>query len=125
MNVVDEKGWLHRKAYVVRKTDGAIFDLTFDIAKSRDGRVIIYATKGKIKKIGQTEVSSLRIKGSGSHSNFDNSILENEPTVNNNSTQNEVEYTESGEKGQHSLGSPMQLLRYNPEVYAKHLNRKY
>ena len=26
---------------------------------------------------------------------------------------------------QYSLGSPMQQLRYNPEAYAKHLNRKY
>ena len=72
---LDENGWLHRNAYVIRKTDGAIFNLTFDIAKSRDGRVILFATKGKIKKVGSVDVNSLKkIKGTRQDSNFNSSI---------------------------------------------------
>ncbi len=48
-----------------------------------------------------------------------------ESVDNNNSTQNEAEYTESGENGQNSLGSPMQQLRYNPEAYAMWLTRRF
>ena len=38
------------------------------------GTVVLYATKGKIKKVGQVKVNSLIIRGSTPHSNSDNSI---------------------------------------------------
>ena len=38
--------------------------------KADDGRVILYATRGEIKKVGQTSVNSLIKRGSTSHSNF-------------------------------------------------------
>ena len=48
-----------------------------------------------------------------------------------NEVNDEADSTESAsfmpdnEPGQNSLGSPMQQLRYNPEVFAKHLNRRF
>ena len=50
--------------------NGNIYSITIDIAKTSDGRLILYATKGKIRKVGQTKVNSLKVKGSRSHSNF-------------------------------------------------------
>ena len=42
-----------------------------------DGRTILYATDGKIKKVGNVEVNSLRIKGSGQNSNFEDILPQN------------------------------------------------
>ena len=71
---LDENGWLHRNANVVNQKNGNIYNLTIDIAKSNDGRTILYATNGKIKKVGNVQVNSLKIRGSGLNSNFKNSI---------------------------------------------------
>lgn len=88
---LDENGWLHRNAYVIRKTDGAIFNLTFDIAKSKDGRTILYTTRGKIKKVGNVQVDSLEIRGPGLNTNFGKSVTQNKPIVNRYSMQNNME----------------------------------
>lgn len=71
---LDEHGWIHRNANVVNARNGAIYNLTFDIAKTRDGRTILYATKGKIKKVGDAQVHSLKIRGAEQNSNLANSI---------------------------------------------------
>lgn len=66
---LDANGWLHRNAYVINAKNGAIYNLTVDIAKAKDGRTILYATKGKINRVGQAEVNSLIKRGSGPHPN--------------------------------------------------------
>ena len=68
---LDKNGWLHRKANVINSRNGNIYNLTVDIAKAKDGRTILYATNGKIKKVGNVQVGSLKIKGPGQNSNTD------------------------------------------------------
>ncbi len=70
----DKNGWLHRNANVINAKNGAIYNLTLDIAKAADGRIILYATDGKIKKVGNAEVNSLKIKGSRLNSNSKGSV---------------------------------------------------
>ncbi len=79
---LDANGWLHRNANVINAKNGNIYNITVDIAKTADGRTILYATKGKIKKVGQTKVNSLKLKGSTSHSNFKDSVVQNGANVN-------------------------------------------
>ena len=66
---LDKNGWLHRNVNVVNVKTGVIYNLTVDIAKTEDNRIVLYATKGKIKKVGQSEVNSLNNNGSGTHPN--------------------------------------------------------
>ena len=66
---LDQKGWLHRTAYVINSKNGNIHQITMDIAKARDGRVILYALNGKTKKVGNAEVNSLKIRGSSQNPN--------------------------------------------------------
>ena len=40
------------------------------------GRKLLYTTKSKIKKVGNAEVRSLKIKGAEQNSNFDESITD-------------------------------------------------
>lgn len=47
----DKNGWLHRNANIINARTGGIYNVTIDIAKTSDGRVVLYATKGKIKKL--------------------------------------------------------------------------
>lgn len=74
---LDKNGWLHRNANVINKKNGNIYNVTIDIAKAADGRTILYATDGKIKKVGNVEVNSLKIKGSRQNSNYNGSIPQN------------------------------------------------
>lgn len=74
---LDKNGWLHRNANVINQKNGNIYNLTVDIAKAADGRTILYATNGKIKKVGNVQVNSLKIKGSGQNSNFDTKVAQN------------------------------------------------
>ena len=74
---LDKHGWLHRNANVINARNGAIYNLTLDIAKAEDGRTILYATKGKIKKVGNAQVHSLKIRGAEQNSNFVGSIHQN------------------------------------------------
>ncbi|MBQ9976681.1 MAG: hypothetical protein IJP16_09235, partial [Clostridia bacterium] len=46
----------------------------FELSKTKDGRTILYATKGKIKRVGNAEVNSLVKRGSGQNSNSNNTI---------------------------------------------------
>ena len=78
---MDKNGWLHRNANVINQKNGNIYNLTIDIAKTEDGRTILYATDGKIKKVGNAEVNSLKIKGSRQDSNFGSSVAENGNSV--------------------------------------------
>lgn len=73
----DKNGWLHRNANVINAQNGKIYNVTVDIAKTEDGRTVMYATKGKIKKVGQAKVNSLKIRGSTPHSNFKSIISQN------------------------------------------------
>ncbi len=79
---LDKNGWLHRNADVINSRNGNIYNLTFDIGKSADGRTILYAVNGKIKKVGNANVNSLKIKGSRQNSNYVNSIPQNPSNVN-------------------------------------------
>ncbi len=78
---LDRKGWLHRTANVINAQNGNIYNLTFDIAKADDGRHILYATKGKIKRVGNANVNSLKIRGSKLNSNSANNVAQIDPTV--------------------------------------------
>ncbi len=84
---LDEKGWLHRTAYVINATNGNVHQVVMDIAKAKDGRIILFAVKGKTKKVGNVQVNSLKIKGSGQNSNFAPSLTQNSNGVNSNSMQ--------------------------------------
>lgn len=78
---LDQNGWLHRNANVINAANGNIYNLTFDIAKARDGRHILYATNGKIKRVGNVQVNSLVIRGSGQNSNSTNTLAQQQSTV--------------------------------------------
>ena len=78
---MDKNGWLHRNANVINRTNGKIYNLTIDIAKAEDGRTILYATDGKIKKVGNVDVNSLKIKGSRLNSNFVRTVAQKKPSV--------------------------------------------
>ena len=70
---LDANGWLHRTANVINIKNGNIYQITMDIAKTNDGRCILYALKGKTKKVGNADVNSLVVKttsGSEQNSNF-------------------------------------------------------
>lgn len=71
---LDANGWLHRNANVINTKNGNIYNLTVDIAKTADGRTVLYATNGKIKKVGNVHLNSLKIRGSGQNSNYEDSI---------------------------------------------------
>ncbi len=78
---LDQNGWLHRTANVINAKNGNVYNLTFDIAKAKDGRHILYATKGKIKKVGNAQVNSLILRGSRLNSNSNSRITEPASTV--------------------------------------------
>lgn len=71
---MDKNGWLHRNANVINAKNGNSYNLTVDIAKADDDRTIMYATKGKIKKVGTAKVNSLKIKGSRLNPYFNGSV---------------------------------------------------
>ena len=78
---LDQNGWLHRTANVINTKNGNIYSLTFDIAKAKDGRHILYATNGNIKRVGNVQVNSLTVRGSGQNSNSANNVAQSDPTV--------------------------------------------
>jgi hypothetical protein len=106
---LDANGWLHRNAYVINNKNGAIYNITIDIAKTNDGRTVLYATNGKIKRVGNAEVNSLIKRGSGQNSNSGITITSQNGNVNNNFSLYTPNYTPMG-----SLGTPLTSLRYNP-----------
>lgn len=78
---LDEHGWLHRTANVINARNGKVFNIVLDIAKARDGRIILYATSGKIKEVGNVNVSSLEIRGSRPNSNFKDNVTQRDTDV--------------------------------------------
>ena len=73
-----------RRKYVINNKNGAIYNITIDIAKTNDGRTILYATSGKIKRVGNVQVNSLVKRGSGQNSNSGITITSPDENVNNN-----------------------------------------
>ena len=71
---LDKNGWLHRNAYVINSKNGNIYKLTFDIAKAADGRHILFATKGKIERVGSAKVGSLQSRGPKQNSNSSKTV---------------------------------------------------
>lgn len=78
---LDENGWLHRTAYVINSKNGNIYQITMDIAKARDGRVILYALNGKTKKVGTAKVNSLKLRGSTQRTNFEDRVSRDDEKV--------------------------------------------
>lgn len=78
---LDKNGWLHRTAYVINAKNGGIYKLVVDVAKADDGRHIMYATKGKINRVGTVQVNSLKPRGSGHNSNSNGRIAQTDPEV--------------------------------------------
>ncbi len=107
---LDANGWLHRNANVINQKNGNIYNLTIDIAKTADGRTILYATDGKIKKVGSVQVNSLKIKVSGQDSNFFDSVPQSDENVN---TQFSVSEDSEGEQPS-SVGTPLRDLALAP-----------
>lgn len=92
---LDDKGWLHRTANVINAKNGNVYELTLDIAKTKDGRHILFATKGKIKRVGNANVNSLNIRGSKLNSNSNNKVSQPDSTV----KRKEMEYQFAVEHG--------------------------
>lgn len=78
---LDENGWLHRTANVINAKNGNVYELIIDIAKTKDGRTIMYSTSGKINRVGNVQVNSLKIRGSGQNSNSASMIQNNNNSV--------------------------------------------
>ena len=96
---LDENGWLHRNAYVINAKNGSIYKITVDIAKARDGRVILYATNGKTQKVGSVQVNSLELRGSGQDSNSSgNSVPQNQKNATENSENTPFSLSEESNK---------------------------
>ncbi len=62
---LDKNGWLHRNAKVINSRNGALYEVGLDIAKTDDGRLLLYTTGGKIKKLGNVQVNSFNNKRLG------------------------------------------------------------
>ena len=71
---------------MINAKNGNIYKITVDIAKARDGRVILYATNGKTQRVGSVQVNSLELRGSGQDSNSSgNSVPQNQKNATENS----------------------------------------
>ena len=76
---LDEKGWEYRTAYVLMK-DARLYSVTLNIAKTKDGRNVLYDVNRiyKIKEIGQASLLSETVENNnlaGSpYSDFNGSI---------------------------------------------------
>ena len=70
---------------MINSKNGALYNVTVDIAKSADGRTLLYATKGKTKRVGNVQVDSIIKKGPGQNSNSNSRLTQNTPTVKENS----------------------------------------
>lgn len=81
---LDAGGWEHRTAYIMMKNN-EIYTVTLNVAKTRDGRNILYDVN-EIKKVGQAPLLSQTTENSsrfGSpHSNSDDSLSQQYQNVN-------------------------------------------
>ncbi len=107
---IDKKGWLHRNAKVINVRNGNIYELVIDIAKTENGRHILYATKGKIKRIGQADVNSIteKVKGSGL-TTYSGKIVAQPRKIVNPDNKNSLPETDS--KGKFSLSEPVEQTK--------------
>ena len=121
---LDENGWLHRNANVIRNTDGSIFNITLDITKTQNGRMILYATNGQIKRVGNVQLNSLKIKGSGLNSNSINSISKVSGNVNTKlslaemARNKDIRYSLSNEFSDLSTLDDEKIKVYNNRIWA-------
>lgn len=110
---LDENGWLHRNANVINQRNGNIYNLKIDIAKTADGRNILYATDGKINRVGNVNVDSLKIKGLRQNSNSEIIVAEEEQKVKHSVSDSsgrqlskgQREYFKASGNAQYSLGA--------------------
>ena len=133
---LDENGWLHRNAKkdnvkklffcanVIRNTDGSIFNITLDITKTQNGRMILYATNGQIKRVGNVQLNSLKIKGSGLNSNSINSIskvsgnVNTKPSLAEMARNKDIRYSLSNEFSDLSTLDDEKIKVYNNRIWA-------
>ena len=100
---LDENGWEFRNAFVMDKY-GKIYSVTLNIAKSKDGRNILYDIN-KINEVGYGVVLSNAKGKRSSHINpnfVTNSISENRNNVNtkNDESSNDIKYSMGGLKAE-------------------------
>ena len=100
---LDENGWEFRNAFVMDKY-GKIYSVTLNIAKSKDGRNILYDIN-KINEVGYGDVLSNAKGKRSSHINpnfVTNSISENRNNVNtkNDESSNDIKYSMGGLKAE-------------------------
>ena len=80
---LDQNGWEYKKAYM-QDVNGRIYETTLNIAKTADGRNVLYALSNT-KQIDEGVVPSAHNKERGSHTNrlsVDNNISQNNSIVN-------------------------------------------
>ena len=100
---LDENGWEFRNAFVMDKY-GKIYSVTLNIAKSKDGRNILYDIN-KINEVGYGVVLSNAKGKRSSHINpnfVNNSISQSENNVNtkNDESSNDIKYSMGGLKAE-------------------------
>ena len=100
---LDENGWEFRNAFVMDKY-GKIYSVTLNIAKSKDGRNILYDIN-KINEVGYGDVLSNAKGKRSSHINpnfVTNSISQNSKNVNtkNDESGNDIKYSMGGLKAE-------------------------
>ena len=100
---LDENGWEFRNAFVMDKY-GKIYSVTLNIAKSKDGRNILYDIN-KINEVGYGDVLSNAKGKRSSHINpnfVNNSISQSENNVNtkNDESSNDIKYSMGGLKAE-------------------------
>ena len=100
---LDENGWEYRNAIVMDKY-GKLYSVTLNIAKSKDGRNILYDIN-KINEVGYGDVLSNAKGKRSSHINpnfVTNSISENRNNVNtkNDESSNDIKYSMGGLKAE-------------------------
>lgn len=100
---LDENGWEFRNAFVMDKY-GKIYSVTLNIAKSKDGRNILYDIN-KINEVGYGDVLSNAKGKRSSHINpnfVNNSISQSKNNVNtkNDESSNDIKYSMGGLKAE-------------------------
>ena len=100
---LDENGWEFRNAFVMDKY-GKLYSVTLNIAKSKDGRNILYDIN-KINEVGYGDVLSNAKGKRSSHINpnfVTNSISQSENNVNtkNDESSNDIKYSMGGLKAE-------------------------
>lgn len=115
---LDENGWERRRAYMQDK-NGSIYETTLNIAKTRDGRNILYALS-QTKKVDDGEVSSASKEEGLAHkqSTFDSIVPQGETSVNSNYMQNEGENTANAktETSQQSSSATAEEIKVIPGI---------